>query len=217
MTVPHVPRVLVRTALLCAAIALLAIAGACKPKVAPAPPRADVVVLVPDPEDGRLGAATVSTAQGSVDLTAANEATRVVAGQAPAPPAPMPAAELQQRFGDAMAARPLPPRRVLLYFETGADTLTPESQALVPEIVEFVRARPAPDVTVIGHTDTTGEADDNIELGMRRAALIRDLLVKNGLDPSQVDATSHGEADLLVATPDDTAEAKNRRVEVTVR
>jgi outer membrane protein OmpA-like peptidoglycan-associated protein len=32
-----------------------------------------------------------------------------------------------------------------------------------------------------------------------------------------VDVASHGETNLLVPTPDDTAEAKNRRVEVTVR
>jgi peptidoglycan-associated lipoprotein len=83
--------------------------------------------------------------------------------------------------------------------------------------VEFVRLRPAPDVSVIGHTDTTGEADPNVALGMRRATLIRDLLVKTGLDPGQVDVASHGEADLLVPTPDNTEEAKNRRVEVIVR
>lgn len=200
-----------------AALAVMVATGGCKPKVTPAPPRADVIVLVPDPDDGRLGAATVSNPAGSVELTTANEATRVVAGQAPSAPAPMPPEEVQRRFGDTTAARPLPPRQFLLYFETGADTLTKESQALVPEIVEFVRARPAPDVTVIGHTDTTGDAAANVELGMRRATLIRDLLVTSGLDPSQVDAASHGESDLLVPTADNTEEAKNRRVEVTVR
>jgi outer membrane protein OmpA-like peptidoglycan-associated protein len=181
------------------------------------PPRADLVVLAADPDDGGLGAATVTTPQGSVELTASDQGTRVVAGQAPAPPAPVAAAELQRIFGDAMSARPLPPRQFLLYFESGGDTLTPASQALVPEIVQFVGQRPAPDVSVIGHSDTTGDSDDNVELAMRRATLIRDLLVKNGLDPAQVDIASHGEADLLVKTPDNTPEEKNRRVEVTVR
>ena len=205
----------------CAGGALAALvlgASGCRPNVTPtAPAKSDLVVLVPDPDDGHLGAATVSNQQGQVDLTLAGYATRVVANQAPTAPAAMPADEIQRRFGDAMASRPLAPRSFLLYFETGGDKLTTESEALVPEIVEFVRRRPAPDVSIIGHTDTAGVATNNFELGMRRATLIRDLLVQSGLDPAQVDVASHGEADLLVPTPDNTQEPKNRRVEVTVR
>jgi outer membrane protein OmpA-like peptidoglycan-associated protein len=204
--------------LACTALTTALVAsGACRVSVAPTAPRADLIVLVPDPDDGRTGSATVTTPQGSVELTASNQATRVVAGQAPTAPSVMTSEEIQRRFGEAMDARPLPPREFLLYFEAGGDTLTPASEALVAEIVAFVRLRPAPDVSVIGHTDTTGDADPNFQLGMRRATLIRTLLVKSGLDPAQVDVASHGEADLLVPTPDNTAEAKNRRVEVTVR
>jgi outer membrane protein OmpA-like peptidoglycan-associated protein len=198
----------------------VATAAACAPKVVPPPappPVADVVVLVPDPDDARAGAVTVTTPQGTVELAAANASTRVVSGQAPSAPAPMADDEIQRRFGGAMSARPLPPREFLLYFESGGDTLTAESLALVADIVEFVRQRPAPDVSVIGHTDTTGEAAANVALGLQRATSIRDLLVTSGLDSSRVDVASHGETNLLVSTPDDTAEAKNRRVEVTVR
>jgi outer membrane protein OmpA-like peptidoglycan-associated protein len=164
-----------------------------------------------------VGAATVTAGGGSVDLATANQATRVATGGAPTPPAAIAADELQRIFGDAMSARPLQPRQFLLYFESGGDTLTAESQALLSEIVAFVRTRAVPDVSVIGHTDTTGEPDANFTLALRRATLIRDLLITSGLDPAQVDFASHGEADLLVATPDNTAEPKNRRVEVTVR
>lgn len=209
------PRTLVWIALAAAVTAV----SACRPKVAPPPPPpvADVVVLMTDPDDGSSGGATVSTPQGSVDLTVAQHATRVIAGQAPSAPAPMTDEEIQRRFGEAMSARPLPPREFILYFEVGGDTLTPESKALVADIVGFVAKRPVPDVSVIGHTDTTGDAQSNVTLGMQRATVIRDLLVQSGVDPSQVDVRSHGEADLLVQTPDNTAEAKNRRVEVTVR
>lgn len=196
---------------------LAAACGCTKPQVAPVPPRADVIVLLPDPEDGRVGTASVTAAGSTVQLTAPNEATRVSAGRAPSAPAPMANDDIQRMFGEAMSARPLAQRQFLLYFESGGNTLTPESQALLATIVEFVRGRPAPDVSVIGHTDTTGDAKDNIDLGLRRATLIRDLLVQAGLDSARVDFASHGEADLLVQTPDDTDEPKNRRVEVTVR
>ena len=46
---------------------------------------------------------------------------------------------------------------------------------------------------------------------------MRDLLVAAGLDAALVEVASHGESNPLVPTPDNTAEARNRRVEVTVR
>jgi outer membrane protein OmpA-like peptidoglycan-associated protein len=203
---------------LVAIVVLAGVTGACaKPKVAPPPPRSDMIVLVPDPEDGRLGSVTVSAGGGSVELAAANHATRVAPGRAPTSPAPMAADEVRRIFGEAMSARPLQPKQYLLYFESGGDTLTAESQALLSDIVAFVRARPVPDVTVIGHTDTTGDSAANFQLGLQRATLIRDLLIKSGMDPAQVDFASHGEADLLIQTPDNTSEPKNRRVEVTIR
>lgn len=206
-----------RTAVACGALAaMLGGAGACRPKVAPG--GADLIVLMPDPDDGgHVGSATVTGKTGSVDLTEPQTATRVVGEAAPTAPTPISTDEIQRLFGEVFAARPLPPRQFLLYFETGSEQLTIDSLALIPDVVKVVRERPVADVTVIGHTDTTGDAASNVELGMRRAVLIRDLLVKSGLDPAKISVASHGEADLLVKTPDDTAEPKNRRVEVTVR
>ena len=181
----------------------------------PAPP-SDLIVLMPDPDDGHLGRATVNAAGGSVELNTPRAATRVAPGQAPASPAPINEEELQRIFGEALSARPLPPRQFLLYFETG-DTLTVESQALMAQIVEVVRGRSTADATVIGHTDTTGNAASNAALGLRRALLVRTQLLAAGLRDDQIDATSHGEADLLVPTADNVAEPRNRRVEVTVR
>jgi outer membrane protein OmpA-like peptidoglycan-associated protein len=70
---------------------------------------------------------------------------------------------------------------------------------------------------VVGHTDTVGTPASNYELGLRRATIVRDLLIGAGLDASTIEATSHGEGNLLVPTPDDTAEPRNRRVEIVVQ
>ena len=199
--------------------------AACGPTPPPAKPAvapvgSDVIVLLPDPEDGRLGSAVVR-AQGAlgapVDLAIARASTRVVPGQAPTVPVVMSEDDVQQRFGTVMSARPQPPREFLLYFQIASDDLTAESEAALPQIVLEIRNRPAPDISVIGHTDTTGSAATNATLGLRRATLIRDRLVAAGVPAAQIEASSHGEADLLVATPDNVAEARNRRVEVAVR
>jgi len=201
-------------------VGALAIGAACAPppKVAPSlPPPTDLVVLMPDPDDGRLGRATVTAGGTSVELAAERDATQVVPGRSPGQPSPLAADDVSRIFADALAARPLPPRQFLLYFQTGSNDLTPESRTLLPEIVAFVRARPVPDVTIIGHTDTTGDSSANAQLGLSRANLIRGELLAAGLTSGQLEVTSHGESDLLVPTADNVAEPRNRRVEVTVR
>src|SRR5262249_58306279 len=87
----------------------------------------------------------------------------------------------------------------------------------LPEILQLVKDRPAPDVVVIGHTDTTGSAASNYQLGLRRATTVRDLLVAAGFDSMLITVMSVGEAEPLIPTPDETREARNRRVEVAVR
>lgn len=206
------------TGLAVATLALLGSAcGGVSPPAPPVRPLSDLVVLVPDPEDGALGSAVVRAQGGAVELTLDGASTRIVGGQPPSQPATLPADEIQRLFGSALSARPLAPRRFLLYFQTGSDDLTPESQAELPQIVEFVRSRPVPDVSIIGHTDTTGATAANTELGLSRAALIGSQLSTAGLSADQIDITSHGEANLLVQTADNVPEARNRRVEVTVR
>jgi outer membrane protein OmpA-like peptidoglycan-associated protein len=196
---------------------LLAIAAGCARTRPEAPGLREVVALAPDPESGDVGALTVRTPSGEVALNRPHQATTIVRGQAPAAPAVLSPEEIQRLFGEALAALPPPAQRFLLYFDTGEDTLTAESRAQVPEILATVQSRPVPEVSIVGHTDTTGAAGTNVDLGLRRAALIRDLLVGAGLDVELVDVASHGETNPVVRTPDNTAEARNRRVEVTVR
>ena len=129
----------------------------------------------------------------------------------------MSAADIARVFGDTLAALPLAPQSAVLYFRFESDQLTPESEALLPKVLEAAVSRPAPEVLVVGHTDTAGDPASNRTLGLNRAAAVRGLLVNAGLDAALVDVVSHGESVLLVVTPDDTPEPRNRRVEITVR
>jgi OOP family OmpA-OmpF porin len=66
-----------------------------------------------------------------------------------------------------------------------------------------------------GHTDTVGDKETNLELSERRAAAVVIYLVtKFHLPAERLTAKGVGEDGLLVPTPDNTAEARNRRVHV---
>jgi outer membrane protein OmpA-like peptidoglycan-associated protein len=185
--------------------------GACASK-----PRA-VVVLLPEQDEGTVGRATVGNQAGSVDLDAARDVTRVRTGQRPGAVTTMSEAEVQRMFGDALGALPPPPRRFVVNFRFQSDELTTESRALMPQILSVVRERSLATVVVTGHTDTMGAARANHALGLKRAAAVRNLLIKAGLDAARIEVTSLGETDPLVPTKDETAEPRNRRVDITVR
>ena len=195
------------------------LAAGCSPKrvAQPARPRTPTLIaLLPDPESGTTGRANVFNESGAVDLAAPRAATRVSAG-APGPVSTMSEADVTRLFGVALAALPPAPRLFTLQFRFESDALTEESTALVPEILRTVKGLSVPEVVVIGHTDTMGDARANLALGLKRAISVRDILVDAGLAPSTIEVTSHGEADLLVKTADNTPEPRNRRVEITVR
>jgi outer membrane protein OmpA-like peptidoglycan-associated protein len=174
------------------------------------------VVLLTD-DDGTTGAARVSNAQGAIDLTRARETTDVGTGRAPSATRIMDDGEVQQVFGAALAALPLPPVRIVLRFQFDSDDLTEESRAVLPALVRQVRERPSPEVVVIGHTDTIGASDLNQQLGQRRADTVRRVLVDAGVSPDVIESRSHGEADPIVRTGDETSQPANRRVEITLR
>jgi OOP family OmpA-OmpF porin len=66
-----------------------------------------------------------------------------------------------------------------------------------------------------GHTDTVGQREYNRALSERRAAAVVDYIVKTfGVDASRLQAVGMGQDGLLIATPPQTPEPRNRRVEV---
>ena len=200
------------------AIAAVSIAAACGPKqiASPVPPGQDLIVLLPDSDTKSTGAAGVSNPQGSVDLARERDAATVTTNRAPVLTT-MSAADVESIFGDALSALPPAPQRFTLFFRFESDELTDQSQALIPEILAAVKKHVVQDVVVIGHTDTMGTQPANYGLGLKRAMMVRNLLVAAGLDASSIEATSVGELDLLVKTADETPEPRNRRVDISVR
>jgi outer membrane protein OmpA-like peptidoglycan-associated protein len=203
--------------LICFAAVGLMVSAGCGPKrvASPAPGRTQVVLLE-DP-DSPSSSVSVSNNAGTVALTTPLESTTVNATRAPAAPVRLDDADVQKQFGAVLAGLPGATQHFNLYFRIDTSDLTEESRAILPDVLSAVAGRKVPEVTVIGHTDTTGNSANNYRLGLDRAQTVKTLLIRAGLDASLVEVESHGEADLLQKTPDNTAEPRNRRVEITIR
>lgn len=204
-----------------AAAALAVAAAACGPKrvassnAAPSPQV--LIALLPDPETHATGRAAVFTSAGSVDLNAPRASTAVAANRKPGEAQTLSESDVKRLFGDALSALPPAPTHFTLYFKFESDELTDESRALVPDILNAVKMISVPEVIVVGHTDTLGTRRANVDLGLKRATMVRTFLISAGLNARMIEVTSHGEGDLLVHTPDETPEPRNRRVEISVR
>jgi len=198
-----------RIAALALLLVLLAL-GAC------AAPQ-NVVVLLPDP-DQKVGKVAVSNAGGSQELSEAGQATFIKDWrEAPQAPAAMAPAEIERRFGAALAARPTPPEYFLLHFRSNSTELVKDSLAELPKALAAIQARDSVDVSVVGHCDTRGDDQYNLRLSRQRAAVVARWLTDHQVSPGIIEITSHGKRRLLVPTGDQVAEPRNRRVEVTVR
>jgi len=186
---------------------------------APAPPETarTLVVLLPDSDTGVNGRAFVTNKVGTTDLDATRDSSTASPSTAPTAVTTMSEEEVQRVFGETLSALPPAPIHFTLYFKFESDELTDESRALLPEILKTVKERSIPEVLVVGHTDTMGTPRANIDLGLTRATTVRNLLIQVGLDATLIEVRSHGESDLLVKTSDETAEPRNRRVEISVR
>ena len=194
-------------------LARLALAGLASCLLAACAGPQSYVALVPN-LDGSLGKVLVKGKHGEQVLTRAQQGT-VLDGSKP--PFDVSNEQLERDFGAAMRARPAMPEQFLLYFETGGLELTPDSKAMLQRIVQSAQARPSVDMSVIGHSDTQGAADANAVLSLERATAIAEQLRGLGLANTTMAIESHGERNLLVPTPDDTPEPRNRRVEITLR
>ena len=178
-----------------------------------------MVVLLADPDAGTLGRATVTSVAGAgtVELDTNRAATTVTGRRTPPMPARLDAATVERLFGETLAGLPLAPQAFTLYFRLESNELTDESRVLLPGVLEAVASRPAPEVGVVGHTDTTGDQRSNYALGLERANAVRTLLTRVGVEASLIDVSSHGESELRIRTADEVLEPRNRRVEISVR
>lgn len=187
------------------------------PPAPPPPAKQNVVVLLPEP-DGKASRIVVTNSAGARDLNQPYQAVTVQrADSPPGLPFTMSQEEVRRLFGPALDVLPAAEAQFVLYFQEGRDTLIPESEALLPRILAAITERRSTEISVTGHTDTTADPEFNYQLGLRRAQAVARILTGRGVAASDVFVASHGQANLLVKTPNGVAEQRNRRVEVVVR
>lgn len=190
-----------------APLLLAALLSACAPM--------ERVTLLPS-QDGSPSAVVIKSAAGETILDkpyttdAISSSGRVTSTQADAE-------AVRQKYASTLTALPQRAAVFLLYFDTATDVLVPESQARLAQIKAALTSRPAPEIIVIGHTDTVDTAAYNDVLSLKRAETVKKILIEAGIPGDSIVAQGRGKRELLIPTKDKVDEPRNRRVEIRVR
>jgi OmpA-OmpF porin, OOP family len=136
---------------------------------------------------------------------------------APTPATPQPRVAASKPDAVPAAATTAPAVNLTVNFANGSAELTPAAIRTLDELGRALSSKDLADYRfrIEGHTDTVGPHDYNRALSERRAEAVVDYVAKKySVDPSRLQAVGMGEDGLLVPTPPQTPEPRNRRVQV---
>ena len=173
------------------------------------------IVLLPN-QDGSASAVVVKTAGGELVLDKSYSSAEVSQGGR-IKSFQQSAESVSTRYSAVIAAQPQRPVSYLLYFRSDKVELTTESKLVLKEVQADLKARAAPEITVIGHTDSVSDDAYNDALSLERAKAMRNLLVAEGISADHLTVAGRGKREPLVQTAEQVREPRNRRVEIFVR
>jgi len=102
-----------------------------------------------------------------------------------------------------------------IYFDYDKADIKPESESTLKAIAQMLKNNPSLKVYVVGHTDSTGKLDYNMDLSAKRAdAVVKALVSKYGIDASRLKAKGVGPLCPVESNKTEEGKAKNRRVEL---
>jgi outer membrane protein OmpA-like peptidoglycan-associated protein len=101
-------------------------------------------------------------------------------------------------------------------FDTGRSDIKPNFRPVLEQFAGTLNTNPGTSVTIIGHTDSTGNEAINQPLSVDRAAHTRDYLTMRGVSPNRIVIDGRGEREPIASNDNANGRARNRRVEIYV-
>jgi len=101
-------------------------------------------------------------------------------------------------------------------FELNSSKLTDSSYPTLNQLTELFNTYPNLKIEIAGHTDNTGNKDDNIKLSESRAKTVLDFLISAGVKSNRVQAKGYGDSFPISDNMTVEGKKKNRRVEFKI-
>jgi len=101
-------------------------------------------------------------------------------------------------------------------FDTGRAQIKPGMKPILDSFATSLMQNPNTQVTIVGHTDNSGNDTINNPLSINRAASTRDYLVKRGAPYHRIQIDGRGSYEPITSNDTPAGRAMNRRVEIYV-
>ncbi len=140
----------------------------------------------------------------------------------PPPPAPKPAPAPPPPAPKPAPVPPGPPKVIdrltlQVLFDFDKATITEAGKKELQKAIGFVKKYPGAKIEVDGHTDNIGTDAYNQKLSERRAAAVKDYLIKEaGVESSKITSVGYGETKPVADNKTAAGRAQNRRVEILI-
>lgn len=103
-----------------------------------------------------------------------------------------------------------------IIFQLGESELQPESYGELDKLVRQLKKYRQVEILLEGHTDITGDADENIQLSLERVNSCKKYLVIKGIEGRRIQTKGYGSAKPLKRSGNEKEREINRRVEFKV-
>lgn len=114
----------------------------------------------------------------------------------------------------AAPAKLCSPTVIDIKFDTNKSDIKHEFHDELKKVGDFLNEFPKARGTIEGHTDNVGDKASNQKLSQRRAASVRDYIIKTfGIAPERIDAKGYGLTKPVADNKTKDGRAKNRRIE----
>jgi outer membrane protein OmpA-like peptidoglycan-associated protein len=147
----------------------------------------------------------------------------VSAPAAPPKPAPTPtpapsAPDTADADGEGLYATLIRQGRVVVpfVFAPGKAKLDEDSQPVIDRVVAMLKRHADLSLRIEGHTDNTGDPDDNMRLSAERALAVQDRIAHAFIDRKRLDAVGVGGLQPIADNSTAEGREKNRRIELVV-
>jgi outer membrane protein OmpA-like peptidoglycan-associated protein len=99
-------------------------------------------------------------------------------------------------------------------FDTGRADIKPNLRPILDQFAQGLGQQPNLEVTIVGHTDSTGSDAINNPLSVARANSVRDYVATRGVDTRRVRTDGRGAREPVADNHTEAGRAHNRRVEI---
>ena len=103
-----------------------------------------------------------------------------------------------------------------VFFRFNEHELLPASYIELDRLIEVLTQNPNAEIEIIGHTDSIGDADYNLELSLKRSKSVGEFLIDNGIDSKRLTYKGMGASMPVADNTSELGRSKNRRTEVRV-